>query len=74
MDGALGHRDVAQQVHPPGVVLAALAGQLADQWLGPGGQVGEDDLDRFTVGEAVQPVGAGPQLARRLRHRAAAAR
>ena len=66
-DHALRQRHVAQQVHPAGVVLAALAGQLADQRLGPGGQVGQDDLDRAAVGEAVQPVGAGPQLAGRLR-------
>ena len=67
VDGGLDYRDVAEQVHPSGVVLAALPGQLADQWLGAGGQVGEDDLDLFTVGEAVQPIGAGPQLAGRLR-------
>jgi hypothetical protein len=47
--------------------MAALARELPDQRLGPRGQPGQARLDRLTVGEGVQPLGAGLQLAGRLR-------
>jgi hypothetical protein len=58
--------DRPEQVHPPVIVLARLAGQLRHQWLLVAGHPGQAGLDLGPVREKVQPLGAGLQLAGRL--------
>ncbi len=65
--GCGGLRQRPEQVDPARVVLPGLALQLRDERVGPVGQPGQARLDVATVGEGVQPIGAGLQLPGRLR-------
>ena len=58
---------LAEQMGPAAVVLTGLTVELADQrWVGHR-QLPQGDLDRLAIGERVQPLGSGSQLARSLR-------
>ena len=59
--------DRPEEVHPTPVLLARPSFQLVHEGGGQPRQPSQHRLHRLTVGERVQPVGAGAQLPRRLR-------
>ena len=59
--------DRAEQMHPAGVVMPRRLGQLDHQRNLARGEPRQALLDLGAVGKGVQPIGAGLELARRLR-------